>query len=263
MIFSADLDRTLIFSPRRLDPLGPATIPVERRQGAPCGFMTPEARRALMALSARATFFLNTLRGLEQANRVDFVSEGRCRYLALQNGLSLYRDGVEDRDWAAHVKRTVSTLPLDLTGGIERVLRHLPGIECLSKRYQYLAVFFVEESLFDGGACDMLADELAGLGWALCRQRKKLYLSPQPIHKGAVLARVREREDGAEAVGFGDSGFDLPMLRACRTAWSLRDCDLWGRDWGFPIQYSSTPAQAGTQEVLQRILSNLGDQKLC
>lgn len=263
MIFAADLDRTLIFSARRLDPLGPVTVPAEWRQNEPFGFMTGRALRSLLALSARTAFFVNTLRGLEQARRVGFISGGRCRYLALQNGLYLYRDGAEDRDWAAHVRRTVSDLPLDLSGGIDQVLAHLPGVECLSKRYEYLAVFFVEEDAFDDGACAQLAGELAGLGWDLCRQRRKLYLSPGTIHKGAVLARVRDREDGAEAVGFGDSGFDLPMLRACRSAWSLRDCELWGTDWGFPIQYSAAPAQAGTEEVLDRILSSLGEQSLC
>lgn len=260
MIFAADLDRTLIFSKRRLDPLGPITVPAEWRQGEAFGFMTPKALRTLLALSARTAFFVNTLRGREQANRVGFISSGWCRYLALQNGLYLYRDGAEDTDWAARVRRTVSALPLGLTGGIDRVLAHLPGIQCLSKQYEYLAVFFVEEDAFDGAACAQLAEELAGQGWELCRQRKKLYLSPAPIHKGAVLDRVRTLEDGAEAVGFGDSGFDLPMLEHCQTAWSLRDCELWGRDWGFPIQFSSSPAQAGTEEVLGRILSSLGER---
>lgn len=257
MIFAADLDRTLIFSQKRLDPAGPATVPAEWREDKPFGFMTPEALRTLLALARRTAFFVNTLRGLEQARRVGFVNAGRCKYLALQNGLYLYCNGAEDRDWSAHVRRTVSALPLDLSGGAARVLAQLPGIRCLSKQYEYLAVFFVEENTFDDLACGQLADELAGLGWSLCRQRAKLYLSPLAIHKGAVLERVRDWEEGARAVGFGDSGFDLPMLRACQAAWSLRDCELWGWDWGFPIRFSSAPAQAGTEEVLLRIISTI------
>lgn len=257
MIFASDLDRTLIFSRRRLDPAGPAVIPAEFRQGEPFGFLTPGALEALRTLQQKTVFFLNTMRGLEQARRVEFVADGSCSYLALQNGLYLYRKGREDQDWSAYVRRTVSELPLGLSDGADKVLKMLPGIECLSRQYEYLAVFFADESAFDDAACAQLAEELARLGWALCRQRRKLYLFPLAIDKGAVLERVRDWEDGAEAAGFGDSGFDLPMLRVCRTAWSLRDCELWGRDWGFPIRFSNAPAQAGTEEVLRQVEAEL------
>lgn len=259
MIFSADLDRTLLFSPARLVGETPV-IPVEHRLGEPCGFMTPAALAALLRLQKRAVCLVNTLRGVEQARRVCFVRDGSCRYLALQNGLYLYRDGAEDRVWSEFVRGTVSALPLDLAGGIRRVLDGLPGIQCLSRQYEYLAVFFVEAEAFDDVACGQLAEELAGFGWALCRQRKKLYLSPLDIHKGKVLERVQALEDDRDTVGFGDSWFDLPMLRACGEAWSLRSCELDGGDWGIPIRFSNAPGQAGTQEVLERILQGLGER---
>lgn len=251
-IFAADLDRTLLFSQARLDPAGPPTVPVEYRQGDPFGFMTPAAQGALETIATRTSFFVNTLRGLEQAMRVRFVAQ--ADYLALQNGLYLYRRGKEDVDWSAHVRATVAALPLDLPGGIARVLASLPGIERLSKQYQYLAVFFVEETAFDDDACAQLAGELAQSGWTLCRQRKKLYLWPTAIDKGAVLDRVRQWENGAETIAFGDSAFDLPMLRASDTAWSLAGCELDGRDWGFPLRFSQAPAQEGTEEILYHIL---------
>lgn len=257
MIVSADLDRTLLFSQRRLEGDVPV-IPVEYRKGEPFGFMTPGALAALRALQQRAVFLVNTLRGLEQANRVVFVADGSCRYLSLQNGLYLYRDGKEDAGWSSHVRQTVAALPLDLSGGAALVLRHLPGIQCLSKQYEYLAVFFVEEEAFQDPLCTALAEELSRSGWALYRQRKKLYLSPTAIDKGAVLNRVRDWENGGCAAGFGDSWFDLPMLRASDAAWSLRGCELDGTEWGFPIHFSSTPAQAGTEEILTRILTGLG-----
>lgn len=259
MIFSADLDRTLLFSQRRLE--GDAKVlPVEYRFEEPFGFMTPGALSALRALQKRAVFLINTLQGLEQAHRVTFVSDGSCRYLSLQNGLYLYRDGKEDRVWMEHVKHTVYSLPLGLTDGVKLVLKHLPGIQCLSKQYEYLAVFFVEENTFDDSAYTSLAKEFYPSGWGLYRQRKKLYLYPKALHKGAVLERVRELEGGGLTVGFGDSWFDVPMLRTCDTAWSLKGCELEGTDWGFPIRYSSLPAQAGTEEVLTHILTGIGER---
>ncbi|MCI8422690.1 MAG: hypothetical protein HFF50_04015 [Lawsonibacter sp.] len=263
MIVASDLDRTLIFSPRRLDPAGPITVPVEWRETQPVGFMTQRALRCFQSIAARAPFFLNTLRGLEQANRVGFVQHGWCKYLALQNGLYLYREGREDTVWSAYVRRTVSALPLDLSGGIAQVLAALPGIQCMSKQYEYLAVFFVEEVAFDSATCCQLVSELNAQGWDLCRQGKKLYLFPLAIHKGAVLDRVRALEGEETVWGLGDSEFDVPMLRACQRAFAPQDSALWNRDWGFPIQFSQKPAQAGTQELLEMILSDLGEQPLC
>lgn len=255
MILTADLDRTLIFSARRLTD-APETVPAEYREGVANGFMTARALSLVRALQKRTVFLVNTLRGEAQAARVVFVGDGSCRYLACQNGLYLYRDGKRDDAWAAHVARAVSGLPLDLTAAAARVQSDLPGVECLSKQYEYLAVFFVDER-FDDAACRDLARELAGQGWELYRQGRKLYLSPLAVDKGAVVARVRELEDGAAAVGFGDSYFDLPMLAACARAYSLAHSEL--AQIGAPphVRFSRSPAQAGTEEVLGQILREI------
>lgn len=258
MIFSADLDHTLIFTPKWLAD-GAAVIPAERRMGEPFSFMTAAALDTLREIQRHAVCLINTMRGLEQARRVQFVADDSCQYLALQNGLYLYRDGVPDTGWAQHVARTVNALPLGLTDAAQRVLDTLAGIICLSKQYAYLAVFFVEPSDFDDAACAQMADALRAQGWALYRQRKKLYLYPLAIDKGAVLRRVRELEDGG-TIGFGDSYFDLPMLSASDTAYSLRDCELADGAYGFPIHYSTKPAQAGSQEILSQILQHILEQ---
>ena len=52
MIFAADLDRTLLFSQRRLEG-DAAVIPVEYRFGEPFGFMTPGGFSALRTLQNR------------------------------------------------------------------------------------------------------------------------------------------------------------------------------------------------------------------
>ncbi|MCI8493816.1 hypothetical protein [Anaerotruncus sp.] len=253
MIFSTDLDHTLIFTERHLRGGAPVTA-VEHRLGEAFSYMTPRALASLRRIQKNAVCLINTLRGYEQAMRVSFVRDASCRYLALQNGLYLYRDGAPDTDWAAHVARTVRALPLDLGGAAGQVLDGLSGIECLSKRYEYLAVFFVDERRFDDAACGQLAQSLSESGWELFRERKKLYLSPLAIDKGAVLRYVRMLEDGDEAVGFGDSWFDLPMLKACRHAYAPGESALASLPCAFPIFFSERPAQAGSEEILDRIL---------
>lgn len=255
MIFCFDLDRTLIHSQRHLLE-GVPVLTAEYRQGEAIGFITPGALEAFRGIQHRSICLVNTLRGLEQARRINFVSDGSCRYLALQNGLYLYCDGVLDADWSAHVSRTINSLPLCLEDGVSRVLKRLPGIECLSKQYEYLAVFFTRPD-FDDQLCNALAMELALLGWSIFRQRKKLYLFPSHIHKGSVLERVMELEGCKESIGFGDSAFDIPFLRLCGAAWAPGGCELKGQALDFPIRFSKQTAQAGTEDVLRCILSTL------
>lgn len=256
MIFTADLDRTLIFSPKRL--LGGApVIPVEYRQGEACGFMRPGALAALELLGRRGTLLINTLRGLEQARRVSFVTGSACRYLSIQNGLYLYRDGVPDWEWSRRVSRAVDALPLDLEGAAALVRRQVKGILQLSRQYEFLAVFFVEPQAFCETAYGRTRRELAGQGWDLYRQGRKLYISPLAIDKGAAVRRVQELEGDRDVVGFGDSYFDIPMLRACGAAFSLAGSELAETGCPFPVSFSSAPAEAGTEEILNRILRHL------
>ena len=127
MIFSTDLDHTLIFTERHLRGSAPVTA-VEQRLGEPFSYMTPGALALLRRIQKNAVCLVNTLRGYEQAMRVSFVRDASCRYLALQNGLYLYRDGALDMDWASHVARTVRALPIDLDGAVGQVLDGLAAV---------------------------------------------------------------------------------------------------------------------------------------
>ena len=65
---------------------------------------------------------------------------------------------------------------------------------------------------------------------------------------------MRTLEDGQEAIGFGDSWFDLPMLKVCRYAFAPGESALASLPCAFPIFFSERPAQAGSEEILERIL---------
>jgi hypothetical protein len=268
---AADLDDTLIFSGRRLTAAAvpfAGAVAVEHREGLPVAYMTAPALAALRELQRRAVFVLSTLRGEEQARRVVFVRDGSCRYLCCQNGLYIYRDGVADAEWAERVARTVAALPLTLEAAAGRALE-LPGVLCQSRRYEHLAVFFVEPAAFAAPPYLALRRELALRGWQLQRQRRKLYLMPLAVDKGQALRRIRERE-GGEAAGLGDSYFDWPLLAECRRRFApagsaLAAAGTGAADDEFPageslpagIEFSSRPFLAGTEELLDKMLINI------
>jgi hydroxymethylpyrimidine pyrophosphatase-like HAD family hydrolase len=270
MILAADLDDTLIFSARRLAAAGtaaggpdsPAAVAVEYKEGAPVAYMSAPALAALRELQRRAVFVLSTLRGEEQARRVDFIRDGSCRYLCCQNGLYIYRDGAADQGWARRVARLVAALPLSLEEAAAAA-QTLPGVLRLSRRYEYLAVFFVEAAEFAAEPYQALRRELARQGWRLHRQRRKLYLLPLPINKGQALLHICALE-GVAAAGFGDSYFDWPLLAACRRRFAPAGSALAAagtEDGEFApeeerpvgIEFSRRPLLAGTEEILGRL----------
>jgi hypothetical protein len=268
VIITADLDDTLIFSARRLAAAGlsPAgAVPVEYKDGEPVAYMTAPALAALRALQRRAVFVINTLRGEEQARRVVFIRDGGCRYLCCQNGLYIYRDGAPDAGWGKAVAQAAAALPLRLEVAAAWV-RALPGVLLLSRRYEYMAVFFVEPAEFSAALYLELRRDLARLGWRLQRQRRKLYLLPLAIDKGLALLHIcgQEGSGGQGAVGIGDSYFDWPFLALCRRRLSLAGSSLAAtgtKDGEFApdetkpsgIEFSRRPLLAGTEELLLRL----------
>ncbi|MDR1604912.1 MAG: hypothetical protein LBS10_09040 [Gracilibacteraceae bacterium] len=271
MILAADLDDTLIFSARRLAaaaaPLGGA-VAVEYREGVPVAYMTEPALASLRELQGRAVFVLSTLRGEDQARRVSFIRDGSCPYLCCQNGLAIYRRGAPDAVWARRVARTVAALPLRLEEAVSAALT-LPGVLSLSRRYEYLAVFFIEPAEFPAEQYLSLRRRLARQGWRLHRQKRKLYLLPLPIDKGQALLHIRALE-GMEAAGFGDSYFDWPLLAACRRRFAPAGSSLAAAEaetGEFPpgeekptgIEFSQRPFMAGTEEILGRLCATWPD----
>ena len=145
-------------------------------------------------------------------------------------------------------------LPIDLDGAVGQVLDGLAGIECLSKRYEYLAVFFVDEGRFDDTACGQLAQALAKSGWELFRNGKSCTFHRLQSTKVPSLSVCGRLKMGRRQSASGDSWFDLPMLKVCRYAFAPGESALASLPCAFPIFFSERPAQAGSEEILERIL---------
>lgn len=253
MIFTTDLDRTLIFSKRRFDPEKIKTVAVEQREGVDCAFMTPRAYECFQKVREKTIFIANTMRGIEQAKRICFIKDNSCDYVVAQNGLYLFRKGEADDTYSELIKRLSSQTAVSFDDAIITVQKELKGIECMSKRYEYMAVFFVDLSLWEPALYIELRSRFEKQGWELYIQGKKLYLSPKAVDKGVALHFIQEREQDGDTIGFGDSYFDIPMLKACETGYSLKDSELESIHPDFFIHYSKAPGILGSEEILADI----------
>ncbi|WP_040197229.1 hypothetical protein [Candidatus Soleaferrea massiliensis] len=256
MIFSTDLDRTLIFSKRRFDPKKVQTVPVEQREGVDCSFMTPRAYYYFQEIMRRTVLVANTMRGIEQAKRIRFVQEGRCDYVVTQNGLYIYRDDRPDKLYGEIVAALAAQTQFGFDEAIDQILHEVGGILCMSKRYEYMAVFFTDGERFDRRAYQQLRMYYHDCGWELYEQGKKLYLSPLAVDKSRALLYIREREQADSVTSFGDSYFDIPMLKASDIRYSLAGCELQEIHPDFEIHYSDSPGILGSQEVMEHFLNH-------
>lgn len=205
MLFLSDLDRTLIFSYKRLSE---DNICVEEKEGKKLSFMTPLSARLLCEISERTAFIPVTTRSIEQFERIKF-SSGMPHFAVCDNGGNLLVDGVPDPDWRKRAE--------------EHILPAMAEMERIKSFWESLDDVYFEVRLVDGTfiftkshtpleTLRLTAERLCPEYVQLFDNGDKIYAVPKGINKGAALLWLRERF-GEEIIAAGDSLFDREMLK--------------------------------------------------
>lgn len=205
MLFLSDLDRTLIFSYKRL---AENNICVEEKDGKKLSFMTPLSAKLLCEISEKVTFIPVTTRSMEQLERIKFPS-GVPRLAVCDNGGNLLVDGVPDPLWRKKAE--------------EDILPAMAEMERIKGFWESLEEVYFEVRLVDGTfiftkshtpleTLRLTAKKLCPEMADLFDNGDKIYAIPKGINKGAALNLLRERF-GEEIIAAGDSLFDREMLR--------------------------------------------------
>lgn len=207
-----DLDNTLIYSHRH-PPAGEKRV-AERLDGREQSYIT-EATFAWLAAQRTLELVPVTTRTLPQYRRVEpLLGQLGCRRAMICNGGMLLRDGLPDAQWLDETRRSAAA-GLAALPQAERLLRALCGdahVHDGSGLFVYAACERPEETALqlrgqlDAGTLDVLCD------------RRKLYILPRAIDKGAAVRRYRLRFPTGLAIAAGDSAFDVPMLETADVA---------------------------------------------
>jgi hydroxymethylpyrimidine pyrophosphatase-like HAD family hydrolase len=262
-LLACDLDQTLIFSRRswRL-PEGvpePDVATVELIDGKPAAFSTARTLALLAELDRAAVFVPVTTRTLAQYSRVDLGGPGP-RYAVAANGGHLLVDGVPDPDWAAAVSARIATTCRPLADiharahrlaadGWPRVVHVADGL------FVYLVAHHRE------GIPDLssLAAELAGDGWSLSVQGRKVYFVPSVLTKIDAIAEVARRAGTIRLAAAGDSLLDQPMLAAADVAVRPAHGELHELGWLVPnLTVTSAAGILGGEELVATLAAAVG-----
>lgn len=205
MLFLSDLDRTLIFSYKRL---AENNVCVEEKDGKKLSFMTPLSAKLLCEISEKVTFIPVTTRSIEQYERISFPSGKPCLAVC-DNGGNLLVNGVPDPIWRKRAEEHI----LPATAEMERIKSYWESLQEVYFEVRLVdGTFIFTKSHTPLETLRLTLEKLCPEKVDLFDNGDKIYAIPKGINKGAALNRLRERF-GEEIIAAGDSLFDKEMLR--------------------------------------------------
>lgn len=203
MIFLSDLDKTLIFSYKRLS----EGVCVEEKDGRQLSFMTKRSADLFGEMIRRVRFIPVTSRSAEQYGRIRFPGGFSPEYAVCDNGGNLLINGIPDPEWRSRFEKHINECAEELA-----MCRSF-----LEKRSEVcFEIRFVDDTFLFTKAHDterVLSQmrELPLKNVSIFTNGEKLYAVPSLIDKGAAAELLRERF-GERIIAAGDSLFDRQML---------------------------------------------------
>ena len=95
LLFTSDLDRTLIYSKRMMDNFPPATTPVvaERLDGEAMSMMTEATTKLLLQVHEQTLFVPVTTRAVHQYERIHLIKDLCPTFAITSNGGTILENG--------------------------------------------------------------------------------------------------------------------------------------------------------------------------
>ena len=265
MIFSSDLDRTLIYSEKFTTNHDGIVKTVE--SGKYLSFMTQKAAEMLMQISGMLTFIPCTTRTIEQYQRIDFFnSELIPSYAVVTNGGNIIIDGRVDEDYNKGIKKDLATNCLSQEDVLREFQRISKGdwaepMRCADELFLYC---IIER---DRLPTDEIIDFTAWLklqNWEISIQGRKLYLVPKMINKRDALIRICELSGKKLIFAAGDSLLDLPMLAAAKYAICPKHGELHEHyaNAEYPWKLTQASGISAAEEILADVIASLNSHGL-
>lgn len=259
VLFTSDLDRTLIFSTRtKLQHV--AYEPIEQLGGRTISYMSKATYAQLTELHKMLDFVPVTTRSLKQYERLTLFQGALQPKLAIvANGGIILRNGIVDEVWQARVMRQMATLPLLH----EQLPAHFkddfsaPFVVAVHEMDQLFYVLKVDGEKLERQALAMFQCQLERYGWTCNLQGKKLYVTPQFLTKGLAVNSIKQQFMYNWHVAAGDAALDLPMLVLADTCFIPQHGELANDAFlhGLPI----TPHESSnfSEHILCQILTTI------
>ncbi|MDR1215484.1 MAG: HAD-IIB family hydrolase, partial [Treponema sp.] len=201
ILFACDLDNTLIRSqPQDGD------IAVEYSGEKVITYIPRRTLEIIAKLNNRIMLIPATSRSLEQYRRIKIFHERVPAYAIVSGGGIILRDGEIDGEWDVYRKNIVDSVRSEF----ERLFRLLQNDARVERTKIIDDSFIFAKSVSAQSVINDL--KYNAVSFNILRHKKKIYVLPTGIDKGAALDEVRRRLGADCIVGAGDSDIDIPLL---------------------------------------------------
>lgn len=264
MIFTCDLDQTLIYSRNSMGSIDEdELVPVETYDGDYLSFMSRTAYHHLQLLSQSILFVPTTTRIHEQYKRIFGLTEAHSiptKYAIISNGGKVLVDGKPDADWEHRVREAVLTKCAPHQE-IKAIFDRLVAEDWVLKERYSDDLFYsivVKYDLLPAGLMDELESSLQGTGWKSSLQGRKIYLVPDHVSKGSAVRYVKELSGSSFVFAAGDSLLDESMLEIADEAIAPKHGELY-RKYGIHkhIRFTENSGIRASDEILTRLTNRM------
>lgn len=207
LIFTSDLDNTLIYSHKKISD---ENICVEMKEKLELSYMTTRSYEKLQELKKKTLFIPVTTRSLEQYNRIRLFKGEQSKYALVSNGGILLENGKVDIEWLNKTKIMIQDCKKEMEQAYQYLYRDSERIFDI-RNIDDLFLFTKSKNI------EKTASELRSfldLDKVLVTENyNKIYVLPKVLSKGKAIRRLKEKFTEGEIIAAGDSSFDLSMLK--------------------------------------------------
>ncbi|MGE7999105.1 HAD family hydrolase [Lysinibacillus sp. NPDC093190] len=261
LLFTSDLDRTLIYSRHMMDKFPPATatVIVEQKDHEVISMMTESTVKLLQQVHKHAIFVPVTTRALYQYERIHFIKEIGPNLAITSNGGTILENGRPYEEWTKTLRKRIedSAIPK------EDIVRHFQTVKSdlwLQRSFFMDELFYVHHvnnDILRHDELKAIVREFATHGWHVLLQGKKLYIMPKVLTKEAAITYMKEQLCTYDVhLAAGDSIMDYGMLAIADIAYTPHHGDLKDTQPQVLINatYSANNGEAFTKELLEAVM---------
>lgn len=260
LLFTSDLDRTLIYSKRMMHQFPPATprIIAERLDGEAMSMMTEATAKLLNQVNVKTLFVPVTTRALHQYERIHLIRDLNPTFAITSNGGTIVEKGRPSEQWAKVLRQRIegSSIPdADLLRRFDAIIS-----ETWLQRTFYVDdlfyVYYVDLEVIRQEEVQGMILEFGALGWHVLLQGRKLYMLPKVLTKEAAIAYLKEHYTYDVHVAAGDSIMDYGMLATADIGYTPFHGDLKDKQPEVLKNtiYSAHSGEAFTKNLLEEVL---------
>lgn len=260
LLFTSDLDRTLIYSKRMMANFPPITptVGAERKDGEVMSMMTEATTKLLHQVHDQTLFVPVTTRALHQYERIHVINELCPTFAITSNGGTILEKGRPNEAWAKTLRKRIEDSSIPDADMLQRFdgIRSDTWLQQSFYVDELFYVYYVDLSILRQDVVQAIIQEFDVLVGMYFYKEENYIFFAESVNEGSGDCYLKEHCTYDVHVAAGDSIMDYGMLAMADIGFTPAHGDLKDKQpqvLGNTI-YSANSGEAFTQSLLEDVL---------